>query len=346
MYRRFTRTDRLKLESLYNVGVPVKLIAQELGFHVSNIYRELKRGMYEHMTTEWTYLQRYSADLAQQRADYNNTGKGPQLKIGNDRELLAFIDDLILHKHYSPDAVLGYIKAQGLQFRTTICTTTLYRYIRMGLLPHVTDKDLLFKGTRKRKYRKLHTIKRAPKGDSIERRPAEISKRQSFGHWELDSVIGTQTKGQTLLVLTERLTRQEIIFKSKDKTAASTVRMLDKLERQYGDDFSRVFRTITVDNGCEFADCQGLERSILHPGQKRTHIYYCHPYCSAERGSNEKQNSMIRRWIPKGNRMEKYGQKYISEIADWMNHYPRRLFGYRTSSELYAAELQKLNIVG
>ena len=55
---------------------------------------------------------------------------------------------------------------------------------------------------------------------------------------------------------------------------------------------------------------------------------------------------MIRRWIPKGNRMEKYSQKYISEIADWMNHYPRRLFGYRTSSELYAAELQKLNIVG
>lgn len=344
MYRRFTRTDRLKLESLYNVGVPVRQMANELGFHVSSIYRELKRGMYPHMTTDWTYIQKYSADKAQGRADYNATAKGPDLKIGNDRELLTFIDELILHKHYSPDAVLGYIKAQGLQFRTTICTTTLYRYIRMGLLPHVTDKDLLFKGTRKRQYRKVHTVKRAPKGDSIERRPREIDKRQTFGHWELDSVIGQQTKGQTLLVLTERLTRQEIIFKANDKTAQSTVAMLDKLERRYGADFSRVFKTITVDNGCEFQDCEGMQRSILRPGEKRTHIYYCHPYCSGERGSNEKQNSMIRRWIPKGTRMEEFSQQHIDEIADWMNHYPRRLFGFISSAERFSAELQKLNI--
>lgn len=343
-YRRFSKTARLKLESLYNVGVPVKKIADELGYHISSVYRELQRGMYEHKMSDWTYRRRYSADLAQQKADYNATGKGPQLKVGNDYEFLAFVDAMISEKRYSPDVVLGYIKAHGLQFRTTVCTTTLYRYIRMGLLPHVTNNDLLFKGQRKRKYDKVTPNKRAPKGTSIELRPREISKRQTFGHWELDSVIGTSEKGQTLLVLTERLTRQEIIYKSKDKTAASTVHMLDKLERRYGDDFSRVFKTITVDNGCEFSDCEGLQRSILNPGKQRTHIYYCHPYTSAERGSNEKQNSMIRRWIPKGTRMEGFSQKRIDEIADWINRFPRRMFGYVSSADLYAAELQKLDI--
>ena len=80
------------------------------------------------------------------------------------------------------------------------------------------------------------------------------------------------------------------------------VAALDALERKLGDLFPVVFKSITVDNGSEFADVEGMERSCLHKGKKRTTVYYCHPYCSSERGSNEKQNGMLRRrfsWPPR-----------------------------------------------
>lgn len=121
----------------------------------------------------------------------------------------------------------------------------------------------------------------------------------------MDSVEGKQGTKPRLLVLTERLTRQETVFRVPDGTAASVVKSLDNLERKYGKEmFKRVFRTITVDNGSEFADYTGMERSRTGKG-KRTTVYYCHPYSSYERGSNENQNKMLRRRFPKGSSFEK-----------------------------------------
>jgi IS30 family transposase len=102
---------------------------------------------------------------------------------------------------------------------------------------------------------------------------------------------------RTLLVLTERLSRREILIRMKDGTAASVARALDGLEEKYGDAFYALFRSITVDNGSEFADCAGMERSARRDGT-RTKLYYCHPQSAWERGSNEKQNAMLRRLVP------------------------------------------------
>lgn len=115
----------------------------------------------------------------------------------------------------------------------------------------------------------------------------------------MDCVEGKKKTKETLLVLSERKARKEIIIKMKDKTTGSVVAALDRLERKYGKLFSKVFQTITVDNGTEFSDVAGLERSCLHKG-KRTTVFYCHPYSSYERGTNENTNGMIRRWFPKG----------------------------------------------
>ncbi|NBI17533.1 IS30 family transposase, partial [Neglectibacter sp. 59] len=105
---------------------------------------------------------------------------------------------------------------------------------------------------------------------------------------------------KTLLVLTERKSRLPIMELMPDRTADSVVAALDRIERRFGSRLFRlIFRTITVDNGGEFADVERLERSALTMG-KRTKVYYCHPYSSYERGSNENENKMIRRHFPKG----------------------------------------------
>ncbi len=158
-------------------------------------------------------------------------------------------------------------------------------------------------------------------------------------NWEMDTVIGRiKGGGSVLLVLTERLTRYEIIMKMKHKTAAEVVRCLSRLERKYGSRFKRVFRTITVDNGSEFMDTEGMEKSCRTKG-KRIQIFYCHPYSSWERGSNENANAIIRRFIPKGTLIEEYSEKQILKIEQWINNYPRKILGYQNARTLYEEHL-------
>lgn len=147
---------------------------------------------------------------------------------------------------------------------------------------------------------------------------------------------------KTLLVLTERKTRQEIIRLMQDKTAASVVKAINGIERELGASrFRRIFQTITVDNGSEFQDFKGIEYSPLDK-KERTVVYFCHPYSSYERGSNENQNKMIRRHYPKGYDFTNVTNKDIRKLEKWLNNYPREIFGYYSSADLYAACLNDL----
>ncbi len=342
-----TRTDRIKLEALLKEGISKSKIAEHLGVHRSTIYNELKRGQYERRNSDWTTEMRYSPDIAQERAEENLKARGTQLKIGNDIAYANYIEDKIVNEDYSPAAVLGELKAKGKEgeFKTTVCVTTLYSYIDKGIFLKLTNKDLSVKRNKKRKYKKVRRKQaRASAGDSIEKRPEEINERKEFGHWEMDSVIGKRGKSKnTLLVLTERKTRNEVIFKLPDHTDESVVAAMDRLERRYGAEmFKSVFRSITVDNGSEFADVKGMERSALAEGEKRTHLYYCHPYSSWERGTNEVTNKMVRRKVPKGTNFDDKTDEEVQEIEDWINKYPRKIHGYRSSGELFEEEIEKL----
>lgn len=342
-----TKTDRIKLEALLKAGIKITDIAKQLEVHRSTIYNELKRGQYEHLNSDYTTEMRYSPDIAQEKAEENLKARGTQLKIGNDIAFANYIEDKIINEDYSPAAVLGELKAQGREgeFSVTICVTTLYSYIDKGIFLRVTNKDLPVKKNEKRKYKKVRKEQaRASAGDSIEKRPDEIDKREDFGHWEMDSVLGKRgVSKNTLLVLTERKTRNEIIFKLPNHTDEAVVAALDRLERKWGADmFKRVFKTITVDNGSEFADVEGLQRSAISGGEQRTHLYYCHPYSSWERGTNEVTNKMVRRKVPKGTNFDGKTEEEIAEIEDWINRYPRKIHGYHTAAEEFNRELAKL----
>ncbi|MBP3605377.1 MAG: IS30 family transposase [Clostridia bacterium] len=343
-YRTMDRRMRDKLEALYNAGIPVKRIASELGYSFQAIYHELKRGYYIHRKSDWTEIRKYSADKAQLRAEISCTAKGAPLKLGNDRKFAAFVEDMVL-KGYSPGAILLYIKDHKLTFQTKVCRGTLYNYISKGVFLRISNKNLLHQGKRKQRKETETVAKKLvnPK-HSIENRPSEVALRTVFGHWEGDSVLGTNKKGETLLTLTERLTRCELIMKSPGKTAEDTVRMFNRLERRIGSvNFRKIFRSITFDNGTEFSNYRGIELSP-YTGKQRTTVYYCHPYCSSERGSNENQNGFIRRFIPKGIPISNFSQDYILEVQRFINNYPRGIFAGECSSARFSRELQKLNI--
>lgn len=331
--RNLTYTQRLQIETLNNAKKTKKEIAEILGLHLCTIYRELKRGAYNRLNgATWETFVSYSAQISQDRYDNLCSGKGRPIKLGKDWAFVNYIEQRVTKDKISACAVLGEIKYKQLPFETHISKTTLYRYIQLGYFPNIRLEK------RKKEYKKVK-IKRAPKGTSIERRPKEIKDRQSFGHWEMDCVCG-KTKS-VLLVLSERLTRKEIIFKMENQKALSVVRCLNILERRFGKQFKKIFKTITVDNGSEFADYIGMEKSSYGHG-KRTSLYYCHPYCSSERGTNERLNREIRRLIPKGSDISKYTVQDIQKVEDWVNNYPREIFNYATSAELFEQHLQAI----
>ena len=342
-YTNMTKRTRDMIEALYNANVRVKDIAEQLGYSFQAIYAELKRGYYMHRNTDWTETKKYSADKAQFAADFCASAKGAPLKLDKDKEFAEFVEDMIL-KGYSPGAILLYIKEHGLKFKTKVCRVTLYSYIDKGVFLKISNKNLLHQGKRK-KQTDDKTAKKLPNSERcIEKRPEEVAKRNTFGHWEGDSVIGTNKKGETLFTLTERLTRIEIILKSKDKSSGSIVRLFNRLERRLGSaNFAKIFKTVTFDNGTEFSDAKGIEFSP-YTKKRRTRVYYCHPYCSSERGSNENANGFIRRFVPKGTCISNYSSSYIQEVQNFINSYPRGIFNGENSLKRFENELKKINI--
>lgn len=175
------------------------------------------------------------------------------------------------------------------------------------------------------------------RGTSIEERNEIVENREEYGHWEMDCVVGNKGGSKAvLLVLSERKLREEIIFKMPNKTQEAVIAMLNKLEKRYGKKFKDKFKTITVDNGSEFLDFKGMERSMRNPEEQRVKIYYAHPYSSWERGTNENINKLIRRFIPKGTDIGKISKSAIKAIEKWINNYPRRIFGYKSSNDMVA----------
>lgn len=329
-YRRMTWTDRLNIEKLCKQGASYSAIARKLGFAVSSVYYEIQRGLCEQRDGKtWKTYEAYSATIAQDDADWQASAKGYTVKLGHNHAYARTVSARI-RSGESPDQIVGDLRSRN---EWTVSTPTLYRYIGKGYIPDITNKDLWQKSTRKkRKYRKVKASK-APKGTSIERRPLVITSRSTFGHWEMDSVIGkARGKKQSLLVLTERQTRYEIIFRASAKTSAATVSALSRIVRQFP---SGTFQTLTVDNGSEFQDADGIQ--ALVPA-----LYYCHPYTSCERGSNENANRIIRRFLPKGQSMRDVRQKDCDAVARYMNNMHRKILGYRTAAELFEEQLSLL----
>ena len=323
-YKRITYEDRIKIEAYLKLKIKPIKIAEILGVSRQAISYELKKGKYQRLTSMYELIDAYSADIAQQKTDFEASSKGPQLKIGKDYELLKNIENL-LSDDYSPKAAVAELLRSG-KLSTDIGWRTVYNYIYSGI---VSGKNI-YKPRKKKSVDRKHTQPR--RGVSIDFRPDEVNSRLSFGHWEGDSVLGKRDQGETLFVLTERKTRQNIILRSH-KLADETARVFLKLKKQC----PKIFRSITFDNGSEFSRFDQIERT-------GTDVYFCHPYSSWERGSNEKQNQMIRRKIKKGTRIENYSDAQIRAAQTWLNNYPREMFGFRSSADLFAEECAKIGV--
>ena len=276
--RPLTENERNLISHLLRLGHTQTDIAKVIGVYPSTICRELRRGEVELLNSDkWIYYKTYSPQKAQMQADYMKTAHGPDLKIGNRRDYLAALEAYMLTGSSPEDA----ISKVGDDYGIRISKTTCYRYIKMRLFPSLCYKHLP-QGHPKKGKGQVHRSNVAHPGHrSIERRAYTIHTRKAPFHWEIDSVVGkAEGKSESCLVMTERTTRAEIVLKVKDKTAAETVKALQRLKREIGRDWYMIFKTLTCDNGPEFADQAGIDALGVT-------TVYCHPQAPHERGTNE-----------------------------------------------------------
>lgn len=331
--------ERQEIEKALRRGASYSGIARSLGRNKSTISREVRRAsVKQRIKKEYVSSRRddlgytetavYFADTGQMMSARNVGLRGGKYKLFEDMRLVRYIEEKILKDKWSPAATIGWLVEQGHNYKTMVCFKTVYNYIDRGLLA-VKNIDLLLKAGLKVKTRRIRQHKRVL-GKSIELRPAEINTREEFGHWEGDTIVGKGRKSAAL-TLVERKTNKGFILGLEDMSAVSVTKAIKSLKASLSE--SPIFKSITFDNGSEFADCHKLDG---------IDVYFAHPYSAYERGINENYNGIIRRFIPKGKNFNLLSQQTLNRINNWIDCLPRKRLNYKTAQMMFNLELEKI----
>lgn len=345
-YHHLTKDDRAKIQSLIeqkdengNRLFSNTYIANYLGFHKSTITRELRRIKSKiNVRTGKITNKPYNVEDAQSDYEFKRAMSKAHYILDDFPQLRKYIEDKILNDKWAPYAIAGYINSHELYKQegfTSISTTTIYRAIHYNLLKvKKEDTRRMIKFEKSGNYSKKGELPNNKKSYSIDLRPDDINNRESFGNWELDTVIST-SKGthKCLMTLTERKIRYEIICILEAKTKEEVILKFRKIKDYLKKNIREIIKSITTDNGTEFS---GFLEIIEITGAE---LYFCHPYASCEKGTNEKHNSIIRYFIPKSDLIENYTTNQINDICNWMNNYPRKILNYHTPKEMLEKEL-------
>ena len=324
MGKHLTEKERYLIEFMYNKEKRTQReIAKILNKHYNTIYNEIKRGTVRLLDRNLKEYDIYCADVGQRKYIEANARKGSNNKVACDSEYLLFIRDKV-KQHYSFYSANELAKQEG--FNTRVCLTTLYNYFNKHFIK-LKKSDMPYNKIKKVKQEKETKRVYQYGKRSIDER-GNLQQRDIYGHWEMDTVQGQKKKKGCILVLSERKTRQELLFKLDNKQCASVWNTLqdnwDKLKHH--------IKTITCDNGVEFStNCEFSNNELIE--FVRTNLYYCHPYRSGERGANENQNKLIRRFYPKGTDLAKVTQEELNKIQDFINNMPRKIFNGLSSNE-------------
>jgi IS30 family transposase len=151
-----------------------------------------------------------------------------------------------------------------------------------------------------------------------------VDQKLRIGDWEGDTVMGKGRKS-ALLTMVERKTLYTIIVKLNGKHADLLADAAIKALRPLKD---RI-KTITLDNGLEFAEHERIAKSL------NADIFFAHPYYSWERGINENTNGLIRQYFPKGTDFRSVTDNEIKQVMDKLNNRPRKTRGSRSPNELF-----------
>ena len=312
MYKHLSREERYQIYSLRLAKQTISEIARLLGRHRSTISRELGRGRGLR-----GYRAEQACSKASERAKKSRNARRVDAKVWAD---VSFY----LGLQWSPEQIASKLEVS-------------HESVYLHVYANKAAGGQLHKNLRSQKpRRKRHLSGRDRRGQipnrrPISERPEHIEQRRQVGHWEGDTVIGAAHK-QAIVTLVERKSGFAVLAKVSNKTTDLVRRAIEiKLKPLC----SRV-KTLTVDNGKEFADHQAVDQAL------GIQTFFADPYCSWQRGSNENFNGLLRQYIPKKRRMETVSEEELTMIENRPNHRPRKRLGFKTPHEVFYASLNRV----
>jgi IS30 family transposase len=210
-----------------------------------------------------------------------------------------------------------------------MCHEPIYQYIYANPAKQLTQYLVRNHKKRRKRGSKYQYRRGIPARVSIHNRPDEINTRTTFGHWETDTVEGKRGTGGAATVV-ERKTRYYKARKVLTIDSEVNIQAQKKLLAKYP---QQARKSATMDNGRENYNHQQLN-------QIGTKTYFCDPYCSWQKGSNENHNGILRRYIPKKTDFTTFTQLELSLIIQEINNRPRKCLDFETSAEAFHRELQ------
>jgi len=325
-FKQLTLNDRITIEIRYKDGWNLRKIAEALGGGrtPSSVSREIAGkpqkglGKYQaHIAHEKALAKRYGKKPTRLKNDLIRSYVKAKMKLGWSPEQIA-IRLPIDHngEKISYEAIYQYVYAQvfrGGNGKVKKGCEDLRIY-----LPRRHNRRA------KKGFRKAQKLEGAGKLPSIEDRPVEVDKRKVIGHWEDDCIVSRQSK-ERIKSINERVTGVVLLSKMRDGTASESTRAVCEKTRIIP---SPYLKTLTRDRGKENLDYQTIERKM---GLK---VYFAHPYCSQERGSNENLNGLVRRFFPKKTDFAKVSEEEIHKVEYLLNTRPRKRHGGKTPLEV------------
>jgi IS30 family transposase len=264
MYKHLSREERYQIYSLLKAKQTISDISRLMGRNRSTISREFIRGR---------GLRGCRAEQACTKASDLALCSRNALRV----DPKVWVDvTFLLGIQWSPEQIAG---------KVAVSHESVYLHVYAN---KAAGGDL-FKNLRSQKLRRKRYLcgserhGQIPNRPSISERPSHIEERKQEGHWEDDNVIGAAHK-QAIVTLVERKSGFAVLAKVSNKSADLVGRAIEAKLKPLN---ARV-KTLTVDNGKEFADHQAIVQAL------GIQTYFADPYCSWQRGSNENFNELLR----------------------------------------------------
>jgi len=303
LYKQLTLKERYQIEGLNELGFSARAIAIRMERSNKTIARELRR----------CPNRKYCAEIAHTHATMIRTQARKFTK--QSQELIDKVEGL-LRLSFTPEQIAGRLAREMPALK--VCCNTVYSIVfEQGWRHRLARQGRRYK-PRKDTMAGAHLI---PNRVDIDQRPKHVDDKQEIGHWEGDTVYG---QDGYLVTLTERVTKLLLTCRVKNKTKKLVSKAIKKLLKP----FKHVCKSITFDNGGEFAGHQSIAKAL------NCKTYFAKPYRSWQRGLNENTNGLLRRFYPKGFAIGQLTEQDIAGTQMLINFRPRKSLNYLTPVEV------------
>lgn len=302
-YTHLSLGERYQIYALIGAEHSIKFIADALGRSPSTISREIRRNK---------SLQGYRAKHANKKACDRRVNNASSLIA----DIWVWVTDK-LKESWSPEQIAGV--------HGGISHMSIYRYIWRDKKKGGRLWQCLRRKAKPYRTRlTAETRGRINDRVSIHERPSIVDARTRIGDWEADTVIGQHHK-QAIVTLVERRTgllkMKRVLKKSAQQVSEAMIELLKPVRLQV--------KTITSDNGKEFADHKKVKQKLFSP------FFFADTYASWQRGTNENTNGLIREFLPKGCDFRQVCDDEMQAIEDKLNNRPRKRLGFKTPNQVF-----------